>query len=309
MSAPTGPSQFAITSRPTVPPPGLATPGMAGTAITGVATVPRQDGPTSNGPVRRTGYEHLAPLFAEHAALPEGHPHRARLRAELIAGYLPVARNIAHRYGYRGEHPEDLEQVASVGLILAVDRFDPGRGIDFLSFAVPTITGEVLRFFRDRATTIRLPRRLRTLQGQIHDAAADLAQRHGRAARPSEIARHLNVDIETVLEALAAQGAGYTVSLDEPTWDDDGGSRSVDRTRLAAAIGQVEPEFDLVENRESLAPLLAELPERERRILLLRFFGGQTQTEIAVQVGLSQMHVSRLLSRTLTRLRRQLTTE
>jgi RNA polymerase sigma-B factor len=305
MSAATAPSQFPIASRPMVPPSGVATAGVVGADITGVATVPRQDGPMSNGPGRRTGYEHLAPLFAERAALPEGHPHRARLRAELVAGYLPVARHIAHRYGYRGEHPEDLEQVASVGLILAVDRFDPGRGIDFLSFAVPTITGEVLRYFRDRATTIRVPRRLRTLQGQIHDAAADLAQRHGRAARPSEIARHLDVDVETVLEALAAQGAGYTASLDEPPWD-DGVSRSVDRTRFAAALGQVEPEFDLVEHREGLAPLLAELPERERQILLLRFFGGQTQTEIAVQVGLSQMHVSRLLSRTLTRLRRQL---
>jgi RNA polymerase sigma-B factor len=263
----------------------------------------------SQRPVRRTGYEHLAPLFAEHAALPEGHPRRERLRAELIAGYLPVARHIAHRYGYRGEHPQDLEQVASVGLILAVDRFDPGRDIDFLFFAVPTITGEVLRYFRDRATTIRLPRRLRTLQGQIYDAAADLAQRLGRAARPSEIARHLNVDVETVLEALAAQGAGHTASLDEPGWDGAGGNGSAHRTRFATALGQTEPEFDLVENREGLARLLAELPERERRILLLRFFGEQTQTEIAAQVGLSQMHVSRLLSRTLTRLRRQLATD
>jgi RNA polymerase sigma-B factor len=273
------------------------------------AVVPRPAGPEQAPPQRRHGYEHLAPLFAERAALPDGHPHRERLRAQLIAGYLPVARHIAHRYGYRGEHAQDLEQVASVGLILAVDRFDPGRDVDFLSFAVPTITGEVLRHFRDRTSTIRLPRRLRTLQGQIYDAAAELSQRLGRAARPSEIARHLGLDVEVVLEGLAAHGAGHTSSLDEPAGDDGGGGDSTGRTRFAAALAQTEPEFDLVEYRESLGPLVAALPERERRILLLRFFGDQTQTEIAGQVGLSQMHVSRLLSRTLAQLRRQLATD
>lgn len=257
-------------------------------------------------PAHRTGYEHLGPLFAEHAALTEGHPHRERLRDALIAAYLPLARNIARKYSRRGEPPQDLEQVASVGLVLAVDRFDPGRGVDFLSFAVPTITGEILRYFRDRATTIRMPRRLRELQGRIHDAATELAQRHGRAARPSEIARHLELDLEIVLEGLAAQGTAHTSSLDEPSRSHDGGSGSEGRTRFAAALSQTEPEFDLVEHRETLAPLLTALPERERKILMLRFFGGLTQTEIAGQVGLSQMHVSRLLSRTLTQLRRQL---
>jgi RNA polymerase sigma-B factor len=259
-----------------------------------------------DGPARRTGYEHLAPLFAQRAALPEGHPERARLRSALIAGYLPVARHIAHRYGYRGEPAQDLEQVASVGLILAVDRFDPGRDIDFLSFAVPTITGEVLRHFRDRAAMIRMPRRLRALQGQIYDAAAELGQRQGHAPRPSEIARHLGLDVDTILEALAADGAGHTSSLDEPQWRDGDGNGPGDRARFAAALGQTEPEFDLIEHRESLAPLLAELPDRERRILLLRFFGGQTQSEIGAQLGISQMHISRLLSRTLSQLRRQL---
>jgi len=273
------------------------------------ATVPGHASPEQAQPERRHGYEHLAPLFAERAALPDGHRRRERLRAQLIAGYLPVARHIAHRYGYRGENAQDIEQVASVGLILAVDRFDPGRDVDFLSFAVPTITGEVLRHFRDRTTTIRLPRRLRTLQGQIYDAAAELSQRLGRAARPSEIARHLGLDVELVLEGLAAHGAGHTSSLDEPAGDDGGGGDSSGRTRFAAALAQTEPEFDLVEYRESLGPLVAALPERERRILLLRFFGEQTQTEIAGQVGLSQMHVSRLLSRTLAQLRRQMATE
>ena len=257
-------------------------------------------------PVPRTGYERLAPLFAERAGLPEGHPRRERLRDELIGAHLPLARNIARKYAYRGDNPEDLEQVASVGLVLAVDRFDPDRGTDFLSFAVPTISGEVLRYFRDRACTIRTPRRLRALQSMVYDAAAELVQRHGRAPRPSEVAAHIGVEVEVVLEALSAQGVAHTASLDEPSPDSDGAG---DRLRFGAALARVDEEFDLVEQREALVPLLAELPERERRILLLRFFGGLTQTEIGVQVGISQMHVSRLLSRTLDRLRRQLATD
>ena len=260
-------------------------------------------GPAPAGPpAHRYGYEHLAAHVTERAGLPDGHPHHARLRRELIAGYLPVARNIANRFGRRGENPDDLEQV---GLVLAVDRFDPDRGVDFLSFAVPTITGEVQRYFRDRFTPIRLPRRLRQLQSEIYNAAAELAQRHGRAARPSEIARHLGLELGVVLEGLAAQNMAHTSSLDEPR-DGDRGGGTPDEGRLAGALGQTDPEFDLIEHRESLGPLLAVLPERERRILLMRFFGGMTQTEIAVQVGISQMHVSRLLSRTLTQLRRQM---
>jgi RNA polymerase sigma-B factor len=274
----------------------------------------RADGgslPTVAAPAGRAaqwhGYEHLQPLFAERAGLPDGHPRRERLRHELIAGYLPVAQHIARRYSLRGEHLDDVEQVASLGLVLAVDRFDPGYGSDFLSFAVPTITGEVLRHFRDRARPIRVPRRLRALQGMIYDAAAELAQRHGRAARPSEIARHLGVHVEVVLEGLAAEGAGHTASLDEPAHNGDGGGDSPQRARFAGALGDTDPQFDLVEHRAALAPLLAALPERERQILLMRFFGGMTQTQIGQHLGISQMHVSRLLSRTLAQLRRQLT--
>jgi RNA polymerase sigma-B factor len=290
--------------------------GEACETAVGVETVAtdRKSGPSSatrgsgqggsTGPSdRRTGYEHLAPLHAKHAALPEGHVDREQLRAELIAGYLPVARNIAHKFGYRGECPDDLEQVASVGLVLAVDRFEPGRGVDFLYFAVPTITGEVLRHFRDRTNTIRVPRRLRALQAMIDYTAAELEQRNGRSARPSEIAERLGVDVEFVIEGLAARGAGRPRSLDEPDLSGDGSS---DRARFGSALGLHEAEFDLVEHRQTLAPLLAALPERERRILLLRFFDGLTQTQIAAQVGISQMHVSRLLTRTLAGLRRQL---
>jgi RNA polymerase sigma-B factor len=268
-------------------------------SVAAVRTTPVSPTP----PTPRPGFEHLAPLFVERAALPDDDPRRERLRDELIAGHLQLARNIARRFAHRGDHPEDVEQVAAVGLVLAVDRFDPARGIDFLSFAVPTITGEVLRYFRDRAHPIRTPRRIRAVQSMVYDAAAQLTQRHGRAPRPSEIAAHLGVEVETVLEALSAQGVSHTVSLDQPAFDgDDGG----DRLRFDTSLARVEEDYDLVEHRESLAPLLDSLPSRERRILVLRFFGGLTQTEIGAQMGISQMHVSRLLSRTLSRLRTQL---
>jgi RNA polymerase sigma-B factor len=276
-----------------------AGPGPDGAVPRGAATEPGHTGAPQRR--ERDGYAHLAPLFVERAALPADHPRRDGLRAELIDALLPLARNIARRYAHRGDSLEDLEQVASVGLVLAVDRFDPGRGTDILSFAVPTISGEVLRYFRDRACTIRTPRRLRTLQSMVHDATATLTQRHGRAPRPSEIAVHLDVDAELVLEALAAQDVAHTASLDEPAAEGDG-----NRMRFGTALAQVDEEFDLVEQRAALAPLLAALPERERRILLLRFFGGLTQTEIGARIGVSQMHVSRLLNRTLEGLRRQL---
>jgi RNA polymerase sigma-B factor len=252
----------------------------------------------------RDGYEHLAPLFAERARLPADHPRQRRLRAELITGYLPVARNIARRYGFRGVSIEDLEQVAAVGLILAVDRFEPRRGINFLSFAIPTMTGEVRRYFRDRACQIRLPRRLGDLQSGLSDAVAELGQRNGRAPRPSEIARYLGIDVEVVLEALQAQQAALTLSLDQAGPSDV--ARGSDSNRFDAAVGRTEPEFELIEDGMALAPLLADLPDRERRIVVLRFFRGMTQTEIAREVGISQMHVSRLLARTLAQLRRRL---
>jgi RNA polymerase sigma-B factor len=271
----------------------------------GASTVPpgADAGVRTAGP---TGYENLARLFAERAGLRSDDPRRNQLRAELIAGYLPVARHIARRYAHRVDNAEELEQVAAVGLVLAVDRFDPGREVDFLSFAVPTMNGEVLRYFRDRANMIRTPRRLRTLQSMIYQAAAELGQRHGRAPRPSQIAEHLDMDLAVVLEALAAQGVAHTASLDEPS---SGENDSGHQSRFDTALAQVEKEFDLVEYREALTPLLAALPDRERRILLLRFFGGLTQTEIGTQIGISQMHVSRLLSRTLSRLRRGLATD
>jgi RNA polymerase sigma-B factor len=246
-------------------------------------------------------YAHLAPLFVERSGLPADHPRRRVLRAALITGYLPVARNIARRYRNRGENLEDLEQVATVGLINAVDRFEVGRGVDFLAFAVPTIAGEVQRHYRDRASTIRVPRRMRGLQAMVLQAVDELVQRSGVAPRPSELARHLDLDVAEVIEALEAVHRSRLSSLDEPFAGGEGGGG--ENPRFAAALAVRDPEVGLVVDRESLGPLLNALPERERRIVLLRFFGNQTQSEIAAELDLSQMHVSRLLARTLARLR------
>lgn len=259
--------------------------------------------PPAAKPERRTEYGHLTPLFAEYGGLPPGDARRGPLRAMLIAGHMRVAQNIARKYRHRGENPDDIEQVATLGLVLAVDRFDPARGPDFLSYAIPTINGEVQRYFRDQSTVIRMPRRLRELLPLIYDAAAELGQRQGRAARPSEIATLLDLDREVVLECIQAQQVAHCFSLDEPARGDAG---STGATRFETALRQTEPHFDLVENRHALGPLLAALPERERRLLVLRFFNEMTQSEIAHEIGISQMHVSRLLTRTLARLRREL---
>ena len=259
---------------------------------------------TVDEPVRPGAeYAHLAPLFAERRRLPTSDPRQAGLRTELITGYLPVAHNIPHRIAHRGDNVDDLEQVATVGLIGAVDRFEPERGIDFLSFAVPTITGEVRRHFRDRTRTIRIPRRIIQMQADLHEATTELTQRLGRSPRPSELATHLDVPLDDVIEVLQANHAAYPSSLDDQATDD-----TSDRPRISL-LGDIDPHIGLVEDRMAVVPLLAQLPDRERRILQLRFFHDLTQTEIAAQTGISQMHVSRLLSRTLGVLRRQLTPE
>ncbi|HEY4418803.1 MAG TPA: SigB/SigF/SigG family RNA polymerase sigma factor [Pseudonocardia sp.] len=260
----------------------------------------------SIGGTKRRGDDHarLASLFAERVRLPADDPRQQVLRTELIKGYLPVAHNVARRHQYRGENLDDLKQVATIGLINAVDRFEPARGVDFLSFAIPTINGEVQRHYRDRTSTIRVPRPIRELQARVYQAADEMSQKMGRAATPRELALHLDVDLETVIQALQAAYETRPSSLDETRRNDDSGG--TDGAPIADTVGDVDPELDLVENRESLTPLLDRLPERERKIVLLRFYGNMTQTEIAKRTGVSQMHVSRLLGSTLARLRRQL---
>lgn len=244
-----------------------------------------------------SGYEHLTPLFKEFASLPEDHPRRSQLRDELVTGHLPVAIHIARRFSHRGEPQEDLQQVATVGLINAVDRFEPDRGSDFLSYAVPTITGEVRRHFRDQAWSMRVPRRLKDLHVSIGTAVSELSQRLGRAPRPSEIASHLQCSTEDVLEGLEAASAYRSASLDEMLTDESSGQTTAD------TLGAADSALEQVEYQEAVRPLLESLPERERTIIMLRFFGNLTQTQIAEKVGISQMHVSRLLAQTLAQLR------
>jgi RNA polymerase sigma-B factor len=238
-------------------------------------------------------YAHLVPLQRRYATLAPDDPQRDRLREQLINGYLPLAEHIARRFTGRGEPLEDLVQVATVGLINAVDRFEPTRGSDFCSFAVPTITGEIRRYFRDYGWSTRVPRRLKDLHIAIRGTLAELSQQLGRAPRPSEIAERLDLPVSEVIEGLQAGEAYRSSSLDEMLGSGEG------KVTLGEFIGALDAELALIDDREALRPLLAELAPRERTILVLRFFRQLTQTQIAEQVGISQMHVSRVLRQTL----------
>lgn len=236
-------------------------------------------------------YERFAPLFAEKALLDPEDPRRAELRAELVTGHAGLAEHIALRFTHRGVPHEDLTQVALVGLIHAVDRFDPGRGFDFLTFAVPTIMGEVRRYFRDTAWSMRVPRKLQERHLALSNAGNELSQRLGRAPTPSELAKHLNLPVDAVYEGIAAGQTYQSVSLDDAPTETD------------QTLSVADTALDGVDVVESLRPLIERLSERERRILALRYFRDDTQTQIAEHLGLSQMHVSRLLTRTLRKLR------
>jgi RNA polymerase sigma-B factor len=248
---------------------------------------------------RDSDYAHLIPLFEKFVSLAPDDPARADLRNTLVTGYLPVVQHIARRFAGRGEPIDDLEQAGTVGLLNAVDRFEPDRGVDFLSYAVPTVTGEIRRHFRDRTWAMRVPRRLKDLQSAINGAVGPLSQELGRAPRPSEIAHRLGLSTDEVVEGLDAQQAYRSTSLDELVAGAD--------TSLTDTLGEADAELEKVEYRQTLAPLLDELPERERKILVLRFFGNMTQTQIADRIGISQMHVSRLLAQTVATLRRRMT--
>jgi len=245
-------------------------------------------------------YGHLTPLLAEYSGLAADDPRRERMRDRLVTGFLPIARHIARRFAHRGEPLDDLVQVATVGLINAVDRYSPDKGTDFFSFAVPTISGEVRRHFRDQGWSMRVPRRLKDMHVSINGAVSELSQRLGRAPKPSEIAERLGVPVAEVLEGLEASEAYRSSSLDEMLSSEQGSAT------VGELVGEADAELDRVDYRQALRPVLAELAERERTIVMLRFFGNMTQTQIAEQVGISQMHVSRLLTQTLGRLRSRL---
>jgi RNA polymerase sigma-B factor len=250
---------------------------------------------------RDGAYQDLAPLFHELVDETTTDVRRRDVRSRLITGHLPLAEHIARRYRGRGQSEEDLTQVATVGLINAVDRFDPTRGTDFLAFAVPTITGEVRRYFRDATWAIRVPRRLKELSDTLTAATEKLRQELGRSPRPSELAAKLDLSVEEVYEGLEAGYAYRSESLDDgdATDDQSPGPRG-------GHLGFVDHGLITVEDREALAPVLSRLPQREAAIIVLRFFGNMTQTQIAERVGLSQMHVSRLLAASLRTLRHEL---
>lgn len=230
--------------------------------------------------------------LARLAAMAPDDPGREAVRHRVVEAHLPLVHHLARRYADRGEPLDDLVQVGTIGLLKAVDRFDPDRGHAFASFAVPTVLGEIRRHFRDRGWAIRVPRRLQELSRALTESRAELTQQLGRAPTVDELAERAGVDPEQVLEALDSAGAYSTVPLETET--DEGPQ---------AWLAEDDAALDAVENREALRPLLEQLPARERRILALRFVRGMSQAQIAAEVGISQMHVSRLLARTLGQLR------
>jgi RNA polymerase sigma-B factor len=231
------------------------------------------------------------------ASLPLDDPERERLRAEVVADHMPYARRIALRYGRRGVSGEDFEQVAYLGLVKAVDGFDPDYGIGFLGYATPMIIGEIKRYFRDGTWSVHVPRRMQELTGALHRAADALTAELGRGPTIPELAERVGAEQDEVVEALDASEAYTTASLDHPL------GASADGASLGDMIGAEDPGFARVVDREALKGLIAELSDRERDILLMRFFRGMTQSAIGAEIGVSQMQVSRLITGILTRLR------
>ncbi|WP_344050651.1 RNA polymerase sigma factor SigF [Streptomyces thermoalcalitolerans] len=254
---------------------------------------------TRHGPQDRSGAREM---FVRLRTLQEGSPQYAELRNQLVRMHLPLVEHLARRFRNRGEPLDDLTQVATIGLIKSVDRFDPDRGVEFSTYATPTVVGEIKRHFRDKGWAVRVPRRLQELRLALTTATAELSQLHGRSPTVHELAEKLAISEEEVLEGLESANAYSTLSLDVPDTDDESPA-------VADTLGAEDEALEGVEYRESLKPLLEDLPPREKRILLLRFFGNMTQSQIAQEVGISQMHVSRLLARTLAQLREKLLVE
>ncbi len=221
-----------------------------------------------------------------------------RAREELVQRFLPLARKLARRYSGAHEPFDDLLQVASLGLVKAIDRFDTSRGTAFSSFAVPTILGELKRYFRDLGWSVHVPRGAQELALKVEDGRQQLMSRTGRPPSVPEIAEYLELSIEQVLEALETAGAHHTASLDSPR---EGGEE--DSGTLADAFGEIDERFELVDAKVTIAAAAKHLGARERRVLLLRFVEDLTQSQIAEMIGVSQMQVSRILRRALEQLR------
>lgn len=256
---------------------------------------PREEGPVDV--TRRRNAE----LFVQFRDPDASATERAAAREALVHLHLPLVEHCARRFRNRGEPFEDLVQVGTIGLIKSVDRFDTDRGVEFSTYATPTIIGEIKRYFRDKGWAIRVPRRLQELRMQITAATAELTQSLGRSPTPREIAERVGCSVEEIVEGLESSNAYSTLSLDATDDSEDSGGQS-----MLDAIGIDDEALEQVEIRESVKPLLEGLPPREKKILLLRFFKNMTQSQIAAEIGVSQMHVSRLLTRTLDQLRASL---
>ncbi|MEW2580103.1 RNA polymerase sigma factor SigF [Streptomyces syringium] len=235
-------------------------------------------------------------LFKEISTLEPGTPEHARVRAALIEANLPLVRYAAARFRSRNEPMEDVVQVGTIGLINAIDRFDPDRGVQFPTFAMPTVVGEIKRYFRDNVRTVHVPRRLHELWVQVNGASEDLTVLHGRSPTTAEIAERLKIGEDEVLACIEAGRSYHATSL-EAAQEGDGLPGLLDR------LGYEDPALAGVEHRDLVRHLLVQLPEREQRILLLRYYSNLTQSQISAELGVSQMHVSRLLSRSFARLR------
>lgn len=259
--------------------------------MTNARSIDHLDTPALNAHERREVTRELLVRMTEEPG------SRAELEDRVIRVNLGVAREVARRYEGRGVPADDLEQVAYLGLVKAVRRFDPTRGTDFLSFAVPTIRGEVRRWFRDAGWVVRPPRSVQELQAAITAAQEELHQSLGRSPGAAEVAAHLGVDPESVRDAIAARGCFAPASLDAPR------SEASEGPELHERLACVEPGYPTVEARVTLRPLVGELSPRERRILEMRFVHGATQREIGEEIGVTQMQVSRLLSGIFARLR------
>ncbi|MCK1822049.1 RNA polymerase sigma factor SigF [Streptomyces sp. XM83C] len=243
-----------------------------------------------------------AAAFARLADLPDG-PRRRALRDELVEVWLPMAERIAVRFRGRGENLEDLYQVAALGLVKAVDHYDPARGRAFEAYAVPTITGEIKRHFRDHMWTLHVPRRVQDLRNRVRRAVKEVAQTTpGRAPTVAEIAECAGLTEDEVRTGMEALECFTALSLEAEMPGTDGYA-------LGDSLGGPDPSYDTVVDRVAVRPCLEALPERERTILYLRFFKGMTQSGIAEELGISQMHVSRLLSGCFAQLREEILAE
>ncbi|MFF9403205.1 SigB/SigF/SigG family RNA polymerase sigma factor [Streptomyces sp. NPDC014744] len=296
--ASTGAAQGAPNARSAPSPPsGQFAQGAAQAAVGAVRPDGEPDG--SAAPARSRGADTRAltqVLFGQLKELEPGTPEHSRVRAALIEANLPLVRYAAARFRSRNEPMEDVVQVGTIGLINAIDRFDPERGVQFPTFAMPTVVGEIKRYFRDNVRTVHVPRRLHELWVQVTGATEDLTTAHGRSPTTAEIAERLRISEDEVLACIEAGRSYHATSL-EAAQEGDGLPGLLDR------LGYEDPALAGVEHRDLVRHLLVQLPEREQRILLLRYYNNLTQSQISAELGVSQMHVSRLLARSFARLR------